>query len=194
MTPIVRNASKWVRTIHIYLSLPGLLLFAFFAGTGILLNHDFYGLDQVHTSSRTNRLEPDVIRHGAQDAVVKCLRSSFGISLPVTSYRPGSSDIDVTFSAPGERIHVLIDRENGTAEESVESRGLAGKMADLHKGAASGAAWRAVMDITCFYLLVSAISGTLLMLSLPKRRQMGFFAILAGVVAATFVYLVWVPR
>jgi hypothetical protein len=139
-------------------------------------------------------LEPDLVRHGERDAVIKSLRSSLGIRLPVTSYSLSSDDIDVAFSAPGERIHVLLDRNTGKAEGDFESRGLAGKLADLHKGAESGTVWRAVMDITSAYLLVSAMSGTLLMLSIPKRRLIGIFAILAGTIAVTIVYLLWVPR
>jgi hypothetical protein len=170
------------------------VLFSFFAATGILLNHDSFGLDQVLTSSGRNKLEPDMVRRGEQGAIVNSLRSLFGIRLPVTRYSLSAGEIDVTFSAPGKRVQVLIDRETAAAEATFESRGLAGQLADLHKGAASGLVWRVVMDVTSAYLLVSAASGTLLMLSIPRRRRMGILAVSGGAIAVTIVYLLCVPR
>ena len=170
------------------------MLFSFFAATGILLNHDSFGLDQVLTSSGRNKLEPDMVRRGEQGAIVNSLRSLFGIRLPVTRYSLSAGEIDVTFSAPGKRVQVLIDRETAAAEATFESRGLAGQLADLHKGAASGLVWRVVMDVTSAYLLVSAASGTLLMLSIPRRRRMGILAVSGGAIAVTIVYLLCVPR
>lgn len=194
MSPIARNLSKTLRTIHIYLSLPGLLLFAFFAITGILLNHDFFGFDRPQTSSGRAALPVEVVRTGGREAVVRTLRSSFGLQLPVTRYSSDSDGMEVVFSAPGNRVQVMIDRDTGGAIATFESRGVVGALADLHKGAQSGVVWRAVMDITSVYLLISALSGTFLMLSIPKHRRSGVLTLCGGAIAVLIVYCVWVPR
>ena len=194
MSPIIRNVSKSLRTVHIYLSLPGLLLFAFFAVTGILLNHDFFGFDQPRTSSSRATLPLDVVRAGKQDAVIPALRSSFGLQLPMTRYSSDPDGMEAVFSAPGKRVQVIIDRDTGGVVATFEWHGLAGALADLHKGAQSGWMWRAVMDITSVYMLISSLSGTLLMLSIPKHRRSGVLALCGGAVAVLIVYCVWVPR
>lgn len=193
MSPMLRDLSKWIRTIHIYLSLPGLLLFVFFAATGILLNHDLFGLGQASTTSQRTKLDANIVR-ASQGAVIKSLRSSLGIQLPMTRYNLSAGEIAVDFGAPGKQIQVLIDRETRIAEATFESRGLAGQLADLHKGARSGVVWQVVMDVTSVYLLISALSGALLMLSIPKRRRVGILAISGGMIVVIIVFCVWVPR
>jgi hypothetical protein len=170
------------------------LLFLFFAVTGILLNHDFSGSDREDTFSRRATLPPDVVHAGNRDAVVASLRSSLGVQLPLTRFNSESDNIEAVFSAPGKRVQVLIDRNTREADATFESRGMTGVLADLHKGAQTGPVWRGVMDFTAVYMLVSSLSGTLLMLSIPKHRRSGLLALSGGAIAVLIVYCVWVPR
>jgi hypothetical protein len=75
-----------------------------------------------------------------------------------------------------------------------ETRGLLGKLGDLHKGQDSGRAWKWLIDVTAVLLTLSSITGIVTLLVLPKRRNLGLFVglVSAGVLVA--IYLVWVPR
>ena len=174
MTHLTREALKWARTLHIYFSLLGLLMFVFFALTGIMLTHDSFGLDQVRSSMIQTTLPPAITTTGDQAAVVRHLRSSSGINLPVTAYTADPDQIEATFAGPGKRVQAHINREDGSTELVFESRGIIGIIADLHKGAETGWIWRVIMDVVSVWLVLSTISGFFMLLLLPKRRRFRF--------------------
>jgi hypothetical protein len=187
-----REALKLARNIHIYVSLLGFLMFLFFAGTGILLNHDSFGMDVARTSERQVTLP--LASAGNRDALVHSLRTAAGIALPLTQYNAQADDIEATFTGPGKRVQALIDRKSGAVRITEEDRGLAGRLADLHKGAAAGGVWRAILDGVSILLGVSSLSGIVMLIGLPKRRRMGLLLAAAGTVTAVVGWLVWVPK
>ena len=75
-----------------------------------------------------------------------------------------------------------------------ESRGFVGIIADLHKGAETGWVWRAVMDVVSVWLVLSTITGFLMLLSLPKRRRLGLIFASLATVAVAMTYVFYVPR
>lgn len=194
MSTWTRDTLKWARNIHIYVSLIGFLMFLFFAGTGILLNHDSFGMDVARTSEREATLPVALARAAEKDAVVQSLRAVAAVTLPLTQYNAQPDDIEVTFTGPGRRIQALVDRKTGAVRITDENRGLAGQLADLHKGAASGAVWKAILDGVSILLGVSSLSGIVMLIALPKRRRTGLLLAAAGTVTAVVTWLIWVPK
>jgi len=75
-----------------------------------------------------------------------------------------------------------------------ETRGVLGKIDDLHKGFDSGPTWYWVIDISAVILIVSSITGMITLLALRARRRSGFIVGSLGVALIFAIYLVWVPR
>jgi hypothetical protein len=194
MSAFTRETVKWARTLHVYFSLLGLLMFLFFAATGIFLTHDSFGLDQVQSTMSQITLPSGVANKGDQAAVVAQLRSAAGISLPVTNYSPDTDQIEITFAGPGKRTQARINRTDGSTELVFESRGWVGIIDDLHKGAETGWIWRGVMDVVSVWLVLSTITGFLMLLSLPRRRRLGLIFASLATVAVAVAYIFYVPR
>lgn len=194
MSHLKREAIRWSRTLHIYFSLLGMLMFLFFALTGIMLTHDSWGLDQVQSRMTEAKFPRDIAAKGQQEAVVRQLRSMAAISLPLSNYAADPDQIEVTFTGPGKRTQARINREDGNAEFVFESRGVIGIIADLHKGAETGWPWRIIMDIASVWLVLSAISGFLMLLAMPKRRRLGLIAASLATIAVAATYMFYVPR
>lgn len=186
MSAWTREAVKLARTLHIYISLLGFLLFVFFGVTGVLLNHDSFGLDRVQRTVTAFRLT--VAPGASRSAVIEQVREIHRIRLPATQASGTADDFEVTFAGPGRRVQVSLRR--GEGEITTESRGWAGVINDLHKGADSGQWWRWVLDASSVLLAASSVTGVILLLSLPKRRAWGLVALAAGSVVVLAVYVV----
>ena len=165
-----------------------------FAVTGLTLNHDDFGWSEPTTSTTTLTLPASLLDRPSQEAIGQYLRGVLGLQSPAMKYRADDDEIDVTFTAPGSRTQVMIHRADGAAQVESESRGLFAKLDDLHKGLDSGNVWSGVIDITAVLLILSSITGIVTLVSLPKRRVMGFVA--GGSVAAVLAIVYWlaVPR
>jgi hypothetical protein len=194
MKRVVREATHLAFTLHIYFSMAGLVLVLLFAVTGLTLNHDDFGWSEPTTSTTTLALPRSLLDRPSQGAIGQYLRGALSLQSPAMKYRADDDEIDVTFTAPGSRTQVMIHRADGTARVESESRGLFAKLDDLHKGLDSGNVWRGVIDINAVLLILSSITGIITLVSLPKRRVVGFVA--GAVVAAVLVvvYLLAVPR
>jgi len=166
----------------------------FFAVTGVMLTHDSFGLDQVETTSAQSKLAAEVARAGEQDAVVAAARAAFDIRLPLTNFNPGDQEIELAFAGPSRRAQIFVRRETGEAEASFESRGFVGLMADLHKGAETGWAWRGLLDVVSVWIALSSITGLIMLLQLPKRKALGLLITVLGTVLTLAIYVIYVPR
>ena len=194
MSDLSRGIFKWARTLHIYVSLLGFLMFLFFAVTGIALNHDSFGFDKVQSTTAQVKLPLAVVQKGDQGAIVDSLRAAANLRMPVSQFSAQGGEIDLAFAGPGKRVQAVIHAADGSTEVTYESRGLAGLLADLHKGAESGPMWRAVLDVISVMLGFSSLTGIIMLLALPKRQRMGLLAATAGTVLIVLIYAVWVPR
>ncbi len=194
MRVTTRGALKLARTVHIYISLLGFLMFLFFAVTGVMLNHDSFGWDVSRSNEFTVWLPHDVARNGDERAVVQALRAATGISLGLSQYSAQAGDIEATFAGPGKRTQAVIEKRSGVARVTVEDRGATAMLGDLHKGAASGAVWKAILDAASVLLGISSLTGLVMILGLPKRRRLGILAAVAGTAACVAGWLIWVPR
>jgi hypothetical protein len=190
----VRAVARWGLTLHIYLSMTGFLLVLLFAITGLTLNHDDFGLSEPRTTTSMTMVPSALLAHPDERAIVEHLRAAIAVRPPATRYREDPDVIELAFAAPGRRTTVTITRADGTARVESETRGLLGRIGDLHKGQDSGRAWKWLIDVTAVLLTLSAVTGIVTLLALPKRRNL---ALLVGLVSAgvlVAIYLVWVPR
>jgi hypothetical protein len=169
-------------------------MFLFFAATGVMLTHDSFGLDQVQATSQTGTIPADIALAAEQDAVLRAAREAFHIRIPLTQFNTSDDDIEATFAGPSRRVQVIVMRATGDAEATFESRGFIGLMADLHKGAETGWAWRILLDVVSIWIALSSITGLIMLLALPKRRQLGLIITVVGGLLTLAAYAIYVPR
>jgi hypothetical protein len=194
MKHVVRVIGHWGLLLHIYISMAGFTLVLLFAITGITLNHDDFGLSQPKMTKSTIALPAEILEHPDRSALGGRLRDALGVRSPITDYREDPSQIQVTFAAPGRRTVVTINRAERTGDVETETRGLLGKLDDLHKGFDSGPAWYWIIDLTAVLLTLSAVTGMVTLVAFRARRRSGFMVAALGVVSIVALYLIWVPQ
>jgi hypothetical protein len=172
----------------------GFTLVLLFAITGFTLNHQDFGFGQPTITKSTIVLSADVLAHPDQEALGQHLRETLGVRSPLTDYREDPDQIQVTFAAPGHRTVVTVNRAQRVGDVEIETRGLLGRLDDLHKGFDSGPAWYWIIDLTAILLTLSALTGMVTLLSFRARRRSGFIVAALGVVSIVALYLIWVPQ
>ncbi|MCG3180545.1 MAG: hypothetical protein BIFFINMI_02907 [Phycisphaerae bacterium] len=195
MSPVLRRAVSLLRTLHIYLTMLALLPLAFIALTGLMLNHEsWFGRNrQPIVHKQTGQFPSQSLKAPDKLAVVERLRSHFDAEGAVDSFESDENEVRVVFARPGRRTDAFIDRQTGQAEVTHEYSGVASVLTDLHKGKTAGRTWRWLIDAIAILLLVAAVTGVALWLTLPRRRWLGLAALAAGVATWLTVYFLLVP-
>ena len=188
-----KKLTQLALTLHIYLSMTGFLLILLFAITGLTLNHLDWDWRTKTTQTSRITLPTGLLNPADEKQLTEELRRMLGVRSPVTLYKEFPEEIELSFTAPGSRTHVVINREAGTATVDSESRGFLGKIEDLHKGHDSGRVWSWTIDITAILLATSAVTGIVTLASLPNRRRLGFVFGAIGLAISFVIYWVWVP-
>jgi hypothetical protein len=194
MKHIVRVIAHWALLAHIYISMAGFSLALLFGATGLTLNHQDFGLSDPRITTSAITLDKTFVDSPDQFAIEKCLRQRLGVNWPSTDYHEDPDQIQVTFAAPGARAMVTINRANGRAEVEKESRGLLGKLGDLHKGFDAGKVWYWTIDVAAVLLVISSFTGIITLVPLRARRRTGFTICALGVVSVIVIYLIGVPK
>jgi hypothetical protein len=193
MKRAIRFVTHWGLLLHIYVSMAGFVLTLLFAITGLTLNHQDFGASEPAVTMSSIALPADVATRGGADVVGPWLKGNLGITTPLSDYKEDERQIQATFAAPGHRTVVTIDRAARTADVETETRGLLGKLDDLHKGFDSGPVWYWIIDIAAVLLTISALTGMMTLLGLRHRRVMGFVMGGLGLVTLAVIYLLFVP-
>jgi hypothetical protein len=194
MKHLVRVIGHWGLLLHIYVSMAGLTVVLLFAITGVTLNHEDFGFGQPRLTTSTIALPADVLEDADQRTLGRRLREVLGVRSPMTDYHQDADQIQVTFAAPGHRTVVTVDRAQRSGAVESETRGLLGKLDDLHKGFDSGPTWSWIIDGTAILLLVSVVTGMATIVSFRARRRGGFIVAGLGVVSILALYLFLVPQ
>lgn len=194
MKHAVRVITHWALLTHIYVSSSGFTLAFLFGATGLTLNHQDFGLSNPRVSTSGFTIDKDFITNDDQSTLEQSLRQKLGIRSPSTDYHEDADEIQMTFAAPGARTVVTINRADGTGQVERESRGVLGKLGDLHKGLDSGNVWSWTIDAAAILLVVSSLTGMVTLLALRARRKLGFAVCALGVLTVLAIYVVWVPR
>ncbi len=215
MTRLHRWLLKTARTIHVYVTLFGLLLILFFAITGFMLNHvEWFMLNEPHVHKVSQSLaianlpndefpQAGDVSGDQKLAIVEALRKEFGIAGELWSFDNGDEEqIIVSFKRAGGEAEARIRRDTRETEVESKSHGWAIVMTDLHRGNRgnltnepkfTGQAWMWVIDITCVLLLIISATGLFLWWSLKSRGKWGAFLMFLGGATAFAVYFWFVP-
>src|SRR5215831_19217451 len=194
MKHVVRTAAHWALLLHIYISMAGLTLAVLFGATGLTLNHQEFGLSNPRITKSEISLDKNLVAHADQATIEHHLGDKLGIRSTSTDYHDDADQIQVTYAIPGARTVVTINRKDGTAQIEKESRGLLGRLGDLHKGFDSGRVWYWTIDVAALLIMVSSLTGIVTLLSLRHRRRLGFTIGALGVLTILVIYVLWVPR
>jgi uncharacterized protein len=194
MKHAVRIAAHYGLLIHIYVSMAGLTLALLFGVTGLALNHQDFGLSDPRTTTSQIIVDRSLVEHPDQAALEQRLRQQLGIRSPSTDYHDDPAQIQMTFAAPGTRTVVTIDPTDGRADVERESRGLLGRLGDLHKGFDAGNVWYWTIDVAAALIVVSSVTGIVTLLALRHRRRTGFTVGALGVLTVIAIYLICVPK
>jgi uncharacterized protein len=190
---LVRLA-RLARTLHIYLTMFAFLMMLFFAVTGFVLNHedwftqwgsshrDVHGTIAVASLAGPDRLQ-----------VVEALRSSFGAVGAVSTFDVDTNSVHVEMKGPGRQVDAEINRSTGATDVSIELKGIAVRLDDLHRGKDSGRAWSLIIDASALLLLLGSLTGIIMWFTLPRRRKLGMISLAGGIAVCGVIYFVWVP-
>jgi hypothetical protein len=194
MKHIVRVIAHWALLAHIYISTAGFALAFLFGATGLTLNHQDFGLSNPRVSSSEIAVDQNLVNNADRAGLEQILRQKLGIRSSSTDYHDDPDQIQMTFAAPGARTIVTINRADGRGRVEKESRGLLGRLGDLHKGFDTGNVWFWTIDVAAVLLVVSSITGMVTLVALRARRRAGFTVCTLGILTVLAIYLIWVPR
>lgn len=185
---------KWARTLHIYISMLGLIVVTFFAATGFILNHEeWFGYAEPHTTTHSGTIPPALLTAPDKLAIVEILRKDLGATGAMDSFEVDDDELSVIFKSPGRRTQATITRSGGEAEVAIETHGFIGRLVELHRGVDAGPAWRLVIDATAILLVIIGLTGLFLWFSVPKWRKLGLIAAGVCVVVCAGIYFTLVP-
>ena len=202
-----RRLLNWTRTLHIYLTMAATVLLMFVAVTGFMLNHkEQFGLAESTLAEHALEVPYALVEQADKLAIAELVRARFGeigIIADKKDISIDESEIRLTFRKPGQVTTLTIQRpavespdmvvaqpQSVEALVEIESRGVKGILADLHKVKPENSAWKWVMDAAAIVLFLAAFSGIALLLALPRRRVLGLAALMLGTGACLLVYLV----
>jgi hypothetical protein len=172
----------------------GFTLAILFGSTGLALNHQDFGLSRPSVATSSITVDKDLVDRADQGAIEEWLRWKLNISSASTDYHEDAELIETTFAVPGRRTVVTIHRQDGRAEVERESRGLFGKLGDLHKGFDTGDVWPWTIDLAGLLIVTSSFTGIVTLLALRARRRKGFMVGALGIVTVLAIYILWVPK
>ena len=165
---------KWVRVLHVYLSLYAFLIILFFAVTGFIMNHpDWFALDSVGIRSVEAELPVPLCRSKDRLAIVEYLRDTYDLRGGVQDCDVSDETYGVTFRRAGERTDVTIDALTGKAQIELESKGVPAVLAAIHTGEHTGRFGKRTGDLAAVFLALTSISGIVLWATISMRRQTG---------------------
>src|SRR6266498_2005488 len=167
-----RTFVAWTRTIHIYLTMGALGLMLFFAVTGFTVNHeDWFGATTPRTRNVSGVTPAEWVKAEDKLRIVEHLRSGFGVNGAMMDFESEEEKLHVVFKGPGRVCEATVSRLDGRTEVEIKTFGLWGRMNDLHRGRDAGEGWRWVIDVSAGLIVLAAVTGVILWLALPKRRN-----------------------
>lgn len=194
--------SRFLRWLHIYVSMAVLVVFVFFALTGITLNHPDWQLQagkqsdsrQLQLPAALTGLEfsADQLQQAEQaKQIADWLRAEHQIQGAVFafSYDPDEQLLELDFKQPAGFANAQIALDSGVVELTAEFGGYLALLNDLHKGRYAGTAWKWLIDVVAIACLVFALSGFYLLWRQPARRWLGVQCALTGAGVMLLVYL-----
>jgi hypothetical protein len=185
---------KWTRTLHIYLSMLGLLVLVFFAATGFMLNHEeWFGFAEPRVLEKQGVIPAAMLEAPDKLAIVELLRKDYAATGALDAFEIEDDQLNVIFKSPGRRTQATITRPDGQADVSIETHGFAGRLVELHRGTDAGRGWRLILDASAILFLIIGFTGLTLWMFVPKWRPLGLIAVAASIAICATVYFTLVP-
>ena len=201
-----RRMSWFVRWLHVYLSMLGLIALLFFSVTGITVNHpDWFDSGKETIEEFSGKVPIDWIKLNGSTAdsdylagveklsVVEQFRKEHGIRGSVSEFSGDDYEIYVGFNGPAYTAFATINRETGDYLLTESTLGIVALVNDLHKGRDTGKAWSWVIDISALIMIIASLSGLYLLFGLNRRKSSGIKAALTGGALILLVYFLFVP-
>lgn len=194
--------SRFLRWLHIYVSMAVFVVFVFFALTGITLNHPEWQFDAGKQSDSlqlelprqlsTLQFAEDQLQQAAQaQQIADWLRTEHQVQGAVFAfdYDPDTRLLELDFKQPAGFTNAQVALDTGVVELSREFGGYLALLNDLHKGRYTGTAWKWLIDLVAAACLLFAFSGFYLLWRQPGRRWWGLQSALTGSGLMLLVYL-----
>lgn len=181
-----RKPALWVRSLHIYGSLVGLLALLLFACSGFLLHHSDWFESPPEVIEESFTIPPGL--EGLE--AVSQLRAR-GVKGLLGAFSKEGQRLDLSFERPGETSEVLVDLSSGRVTIRRERRGLVAALGEVHTGKTSGTLGGLLLDAVALLLIALSASGLYLWASLPKRRRLGLLLIAGSGLAFLALILYW---
>lgn len=194
--------SRFLRWLHIYVSMIVFVVFVFFALTGLTLNHPDWQLTAGQVSETTGfelpvalqglEFTPDKLQQAAQaQRIAAWLRTDQQVQGAVFAFDYDADEhlLELDFKQPAGFSNAQIELETGVVTLNREFGGYLALLNDLHKGRYAGTAWKWLIDLVAIACLIFAGSGFYLLWRQPARRWWGLQAVLTGAGVMLLVYV-----
>ena len=189
-----RRLLDYSRTIHIYLSMFGLLVMFLFGLTGFTVNHEaWFGATTPRVHESEGRTPVELLARHDGLRIVEHLRSTFKIAGAMTAFDDLDDRFSVGFKEPGQIWEIEIDKATGVTRVHHEMFNFAAVINNLHRGRYAGGTWSWVIDISAIMIVMACGTGMILWLALSRRRIIGALALLLGIIGTVVIYVYWVP-
>ncbi len=186
------RTGRLTRTIHVYVSMISMLIVAFFAFTGLTLNHPTWSLGGTTTHVSNGAVPAGAIDGSTIDylAISEYARTTFGVAGHVTDYGTQGDTGSIDYAGPGYSANVTFSTTAGTLTASTTQSDLLAILNDVHKGRDTDSSWGWVIDVSAILLLVVTLTGIGIQVLQRKRRRSALLT--AGALSLLTVVLMWV--
>lgn len=188
------------RTWHGYLSAFAFLTLIFFAITGLFLNHPewFEAKGEQPSNDRTIQLAPaDVATAQKAADPSRALTELVRKQQPlIGAYQSGEvidTEAMIRLEGPKGSSDIIVDLSTGAAEVTVKKARFIDTINELHRGKNSGAAWKAIIDISAILILALSIIGYVLFFSLRFRLRTSLILTVVSLGAMLAVVVFFTP-
>ncbi len=184
--------SRWMRTFHVYVSMASMLIVAFFAFTGLTLNHPTWSLGSTSTVTKTGTVPAGAVSGDTVDylAISEYVRTTFGVTGHVKDYGVQGDTGHIDFAGPGYSASVSFSTTDSTLTASITQSDLLAIVNDVHKGRDTDSSWGWVIDASAVLLLVVTVTGIGIQILQRKRRRSALLT--AGGLSVVTLVLIWI--
>jgi hypothetical protein len=191
---IKKNFLTLCRTLHVYLTMLGLLVMLLFGVTGFTVNHEeWFGATRPRVADTEGTTPRELLAKGDALRIVEHVRNTWHVAAAMTDYDASDDRISIAFKEPGQLWEVDIEKSSGHTKLHHETYNLAAFLNNLHRGRYAGPAWRWVIDASALFIVLACATGIILWLALPRRRVLGFIALAVGVLGTIGIIYALVP-
>jgi hypothetical protein len=191
---------KVIQKIHLIASMIMLSFMLVFVLTGIfMINHDLFTLPEVQVSH--SKIPVEKLMKGDPKDYAKDLKKSMGLKGRTEYGKDNKDNWIFHFMIPGDayRIKLTPARDTLHIQHSVQDMTFYMVMHRIHilrgfKGGWEYTAWAVMYDVSCFAMIIFAITGIIMWYRRRKQYRHGWWYLLAGILIPLFfmyAFVLW---